>query len=286
MSGPVATLFDATPCKLGEGPFWHPTLEQLFWFDIIGARMLAQVDGRTMSRSFSQMVSAAGWVDETTLIVGAQNAVLKVDLDGGEEVLAELEPDRPTRSNDGRADPQGGFWISTIGMEDNPGQGAIYRYYRGELRQLVAGISVPNAICFDPSGAFGYWTDTTTGKVMKQPLDAQGWPAGEAAVWLDVSADGLNPDGAVVDAAGNFWGAFWDAGQVRCYDPSGALLQAIDLPAKQTTCPAFGGPGLATLYVTSAWRGLSETADNAGRQGQTYMIEGVGPGQPEHRVIL
>ncbi len=27
-------VFDDRPCKLGEGPFWHPERDLLFWFDI------------------------------------------------------------------------------------------------------------------------------------------------------------------------------------------------------------------------------------------------------------
>lgn len=34
-------IFDNRPCELGEGPLWHPQRGQLFWFDIIGQRMLS-----------------------------------------------------------------------------------------------------------------------------------------------------------------------------------------------------------------------------------------------------
>ena len=51
-------LHDDTPCELGEGPLWHPGRGQLFWFDILGRRLLTREDGRTRSWRFDAMVSA------------------------------------------------------------------------------------------------------------------------------------------------------------------------------------------------------------------------------------
>lgn len=39
-----------------------------------------------------------------------------------------------------------------MAKDEAAGAGAIYRYYR-ELRKLYSDISIPNAICFPPSGA-------------------------------------------------------------------------------------------------------------------------------------
>ncbi len=57
----------------------------------------------------------------------------------------------------------------------------------------------------------------------------------------------------------------------------------IPVPGVQTTCPAFGGPGLSRLYVTTARQGL-QAPDAA--QGLTYAVETGIPGLPEPRVIL
>jgi sugar lactone lactonase YvrE len=44
---------------------------------------------------------------------------------------------------------------------------------------------------------------------------------------------------------------------VRRYAPDGALLAVLPVPVSQPTCPAFGGPGLDELYLTSGWQGLT-----------------------------
>ncbi|MBN8479903.1 MAG: SMP-30/gluconolactonase/LRE family protein, partial [Burkholderiales bacterium] len=60
------------------------------------------------------------------------------------------------------------------------------------------------------------------------------------------------PDGAAVDRDGCYWVAFFRGGKVLRIDPNGRVLREIAVPAMCPTMPAFGGPDLRTLYVTSA----------------------------------
>src|SRR5690606_28846177 len=123
----TATVYDDTRCHLGEGPLWHPLRGQLYWFDILRAQLLTRVGGVTVVRQFDRMVSAAGWIDEDNLLVASETGLSRVGLGGGEDLVVPLEAGMPgTRSNDGRADPQGGFWIGTMGKQAEPRAGAIY----------------------------------------------------------------------------------------------------------------------------------------------------------------
>ncbi|WP_223421741.1 SMP-30/gluconolactonase/LRE family protein [Tateyamaria pelophila] len=275
-------VFSDTICTLGEGPLWHPERNAFFWFDILSNKLFCKAETETMWE-FDENVSAAGWVDHDTLLIASQTALWRFDIPTGEqEFVAGLESDNETtRSNDGRADPQGGFWIGTMGHNAEPHAGAIYRYYRGELRKLFDKITVSNSICFAPDGSTAYFTDTRSRKVQRVALDADGWPKGKAEVFLDLWSENLNPDGSVVDAAGNLWNAQWGASRVAVYAPNGDFLRAIAVPASQSTCPAFGGPDLQTLLVTSAAKGLDE------QQGGMTFVTDIGvTGQREYQVIL
>ena len=284
------TLYDETPCHLGEGPLWHPERGQLFWFDIIGRKLLTREGESTRIWAFDRIVSAAGWVDRDRLLIASETDLFVFDLrTGTSESLCPLEAENPgTRSNDGRADPWGGFWIGTMGKTASPGAGAFYRFWKGELRRLHAGITIPNSLCFSPDRRFAYFTDTGTRIIRRQPLDAAtGWPAGEAEDWLDLNAEGLNPDGSVIDAEGNLWNAQWGASRVACYAPDGTFLKAVSFPARHTSCPAFGGPDLTTLYCTTARENLAAEVIAAEPQnGQTFAEADAGRGLPEYRVIL
>ncbi len=279
-------IHDDTICLLGEGPLWHPERGELFWFDILGRTL----HRRGQHWRFDGFVSAAGWIDRDTLLIASDSALSRFDITSGKaEMICPLEADTPaTRCNDGRADPFGGFWIGTMGLGAEEGAGAIWRYYRGELRKLYPGISIPNAICFAPDGTTAYFADTPTQQIMRQRLDpAHGWPVGAPEVAVDLRGTGLWPDGAVVDAAGNIWNAQWGASRVACYAPDGTFLHATAFPAAQTSCPAFGGPDLRTLICTSAAAGLPQIdLAHAPETGRTFGIAVDAVGQAEHRVIL
>jgi sugar lactone lactonase YvrE len=273
------SVFDATQCNLGEGPLWHPERQSLFWFDILEKRLYGE--GRV--RQFEEHVSAAGWVDHDTLLVASETQLFTYDLEtSAQNHVAPLEANNSvTRSNDGRADPFGGFWIGSMGKNSEKSAGTIHRYYRGSVEVLFEGLTVSNAICFTPDRKFAYYTDTHSRRVMRVALDAEGWPMGSPEVFLDTRPEGLNPDGAVIDGEGCMWIAQWGASRVARYGPDATFLGAVNVPAKQASCPAFGGADLSTLYVTSAATGL-----DGPDEGKTFVIATQARGQREHRVIL
>ncbi len=277
-------IFDSRPCELGEGPLWHPIREQLFWFDILNRTLHSQ----TQSWSFSGYVSAAGWISRDELLLASETGLIRFDLATGTEQAVAEAGAADTRSNDGRADRQGGFWFGTMGKTAHKGAGAIWRWHRGELRQLFKGITIPNAICFTPDGSAAHFADTATGRVMKVALDGQGWPQGEPEVWLDLDRAGLNPDGAVIDAEGRFWNAQWGAGRVACYAPDGVFLHAVETPdAPHSSCPAFGGADLSTLFVTTALEHMdAEARARHPASGQLFAFPGTARGLPEPQVVL
>ena len=282
-------IFDARPCTLGEGPLWHPLRKQLFWFDITASRLLTHQGDTPQQWEFPVMVSAAGWVDHDTLLIASARDLALFNLKTGHSTpLLALEADSPgTRSNDGRADPMGGFWIGTMGLNADPGAGAIYRFYRGELRKLYANITISNAICFAPDGKTAHFTDTVTRRVMRVALDATGWPKAQPEVFLDLTADPSGPDGAVVDASGVLWLAQWGAGRVSAFAPDGNLLRHVSFDAPHTSCPAFGGPDLTTLFCTTALQGMDDAARAAHpHAGKTFAAAGIATGQAEHRILL
>lgn len=284
-------IFDGRACELGEGPMWHPDRKQLFWFDIIGSRMLSQTPDGPQEWQFGQRVSAAGWISADELLIASETGLFRFHLGtGARAVVAEVEADNPgTRSNDGRGDRQGGFWFGTMGKRGgrDPKAGAIYRYHRGEVRRLYGDITIPNAICFSPDGRTAHFADTVTHKVMRVALDPAGWPVGTPEVYLDFTRERLSPDGAVCDASGNLWLALWGSARVSCFAPDGALLRSVGFDAPHTSCPAFGGEGMTTLFCTTALEGMSDSAKQAApHAGMTFSVADVARGLAEPKVIL
>ncbi|MFV0490854.1 MAG: SMP-30/gluconolactonase/LRE family protein [Pseudorhodobacter sp.] len=282
-------IFDDRKCELGEGVLWHPLREQIFWFDILGKRLLTREGDKAREWALGEHVSAAGWIGRDALLIASETALFRFDLTTGtrEDIIA-LEADNPvTRSNDGRADPYGGFWIGTMGKASEPGAGAIYRYYKGELRRLYDRITVPNATCFAPDGSYACFANTDDCQIRRVALDGNGWPKGDPVVHVDTRAEGLRPDGAVIDKAGQIWVAHWGGACVAVYDDRGRPVQRHAVGARQASCPAFGGPEMKSLFVTTAAvgidaAGLAEYPDT----GKVFRIETDQTGQYEHQVTL
>jgi sugar lactone lactonase YvrE len=248
-----AFVWDGRKCELGEGPFWHPQRQQLFWFDILQCRLLSRTNNEQLEWCFDEMHSAAGWIDQCTLLLASETGLWSFDIEGGtRDLIVEIEAHNPlTRSNDGRADPFGGFWIGTMGKNAEAEMGSIWRWYKGELKRLYSNITIPNAICFTPCGQFAHFSDTVKRQVMRVSLNDAGWPKGEPEIFLDLTKHDLNPDGAVIDADGTLWVALWGASKVAAFDPRGKLVGEVPVGTPNVSCPAFGGENLNQLFLTT-----------------------------------
>ncbi len=280
-SGPgvAATVFSEFSCHLGEGPTYDPAEGALYWFDIVGRRLLRQAGPGVQPsvQDLPEMASAIAAVDgERQLLVTETGLHLR------DRRMGRLTPhfaieadDHSTRSNDSRTHISGAMWIGTMGKKAEPKAGAIYWYRAGELRKLFASITIPNSICFSPDGGTAYYTDTVEGILWRVECDpATGLPRGEKQIFVDRRGMAGGIDGSVTDAEGVLWNAVWGEGRIDAYTPDGRLLRSIALPARQTTCPAFFGAAADRLIVTSAREGL-----DAGRlaadplAGKTFILD-------------
>jgi sugar lactone lactonase YvrE len=289
-----AELFSDSRSMLGEGPFWHPLLGRLFWFDIANHTLLSAGDeGNIVDRiTFRDTVSAAAVIDRETLAVAQAGALLRYDFGTDtSSTIVEIEPgDAGNRTNDGRANFAGGFWIGTMrrsGGDGRKGAGAVYQYRNGVLTTVLDGITTPNSICFTEDGRTAYFADTPTGVIRRCSLDpATGLPAGP---WEDFAAPEAmgRPDGAVVDTEGYVWSARWDGSCVIRFAPDGSIDQVVELPVSRVTCPAFGGDDFRTLYVTSARQGMTdEELKREPHAGSVFAIELDVPGFPDPGIAI
>ena len=293
MSGdPAATIFSDVSCHLGEGPTYDPSDGALYWFDILGRRLLRQAaPGEQPSiQDLPEMASAIAAVDgERQLLVTETGLHLRDRRTGRLTLHLAIEADvATTRSNDSRTHPSGAFWIGTMGKKAERGAGAIYWYRAGELRTLYPGITIPNSICFSPGGDVAYFTDTPEGVLWRVDCDpATGLPRGEPAIFVDRRGVEGGIDGSVTDADGLLWNAVWGIGRVDAYAPDGRLLRSIALPARQTTCPAFFGAGADRLVVTSAREGLDAAKLAADPlAGQTFILDIAVRGRHDPAVLI
>jgi sugar lactone lactonase YvrE len=289
----TAELFIDSRCELGEGVFWHPLVERLFWFDIVNKTLFSATDGGIMVDrfTFESTVTAAGVIDADTLAIASGDGIYRLELSTDtREIIVPLEADKPgNRSNDGRVGPSGAFWIGTMSLKDasSTPSGSRYPGRGGDVTRLLEGIHVPNATSFAPDGRTAYFTDGVTRVIRKVATDREtGLPTGPWQDFARVEAP-AEPDGAVTDAEGFVWNAQWNAGTVIRFAPDGRVDRVVKVPVSRPTCPAFGGKDLKTLYITSARSGLSpEQLEKEPLAGGVFAIEVDVPGLPETIVKL
>jgi len=285
------TVLCGERCHLGEGPTYDAATDTAWWFDIVERRLFeARLDtGRITIHSLGVMGSALRRIDaHRQLLVADDGLYVRDTADGRMTLFRPLEADNAaTRSNDARVHPSGTFWIGTMGRQAERELGAIYALHRGELSRLYDGVTIPNAICFSPDGAIGYFADTGKNTLFRVDLDAAtGLPRGEP-VALVTRRGGGGIDGAVVDADGLIWNARWGGGCIDVYNPQGEHLRILRVPARQSSCPAFVGQDLSRLLVTSAWQDMSDDAKRADPDhGRTFVLDVAARGRPEPDVKL
>ncbi|WP_176477918.1 SMP-30/gluconolactonase/LRE family protein [Mesorhizobium sp. WSM3862] len=285
------SVFSDHICQLGEGPSYDPGTETLFWFDIVDGKLLEKpLAGALKIHDLGVMASAIAVIDDARQLIATEIGLQVRDVATGKLTLhTPIEADNPlTRSNDSRVHPCGALWTGTMGKDEGKGAGAIYWFFKGELRRLFSYITVSNSICFSADGTIAYYTDTATGLLMRVACDpATGLPTGEPNIFVDHRSQKGYVDGSVVDRDGVLWNAVWGGKAVKAYSPDGMLLREIPMPVTQPSCPAFVGPNADRLAVTSAWKGKDDKQRKLDPQaGMTFLLDIPVRGRFEPRVLI
>jgi len=257
------------PDQLGESPFWHPREGRLYWVDI-QARAVNRLEPASGAVDRWAMPAEPGCIapaESGGLVIALRDGVYRAPEWGGPLRLLAGAPYDPatTRFNDGKADPAGRFWAGSLYDPRDARAAALYCLdpAAGAMERKAGEATVANGLAWSPDARTMYWADTNQHLVWAWDWDARtnamtnqraflrfpGKPAG----WQPQDAGyGGRPDGAAIDAQGNYWCAMYEGGRVLQFAPSGTLLREIAAPVRCPTMPCFGGADLRTLYLTSA----------------------------------
>jgi sugar lactone lactonase YvrE len=275
--------------RLGETPLWCERTGKVWWVDI----ELPKLQSFDPATGRHERADLAGTFAGTQALMKDGRRLLARNLTlyardmaaGGDADLVSLEPGLDNRLNDGRVDARGRFWVGTMDNGLSRPNGALYRVDPGGVSTRVdTGVIVANGIAFSPDGRTLYFTDTRRHASYAYDLDLDDGVITNRRIFADYMATGDRPDGACVDADGCIWAAFFAGGRIVRYRSDGRMDRTVVLPVTNPTCLCFGGRDLKTLYVTTAWKFLSD-AQRAAEPlaGALLAIEGLGQGTPEHR---
>lgn len=262
--------------ELGESPFWHPFEQKLYWVDIPGKKLL-RADVQTNAVEAWDMPSEPGCIAPAAkggLVIALRHGVFRAQQWGGAlEHITTLPYDSATvRANDGKCDALGRFWVGTIDEPKASRAAALFsidcRNGAAVVQRQAADALTANGLAWSPQGGTLYWADTPqhllhawdydlgSNVLSAHRVHLQFAPKPAGWTFADRSYQG-RPDGAAVDAMGNYWVAMFEGRRICRFAPDGTLLQALETPAQCPTMPCFGGADLKTLFLTTARHGRS-----------------------------
>lgn len=274
--------------QLGEGPLWSARERALWFVDIKGRKIHRYEEGTrsTLSWRTPEEVGFIVAARRGQFICGLQSGLYKFDpVSGAFELIVRVDADRPhNRLNDAHVDATGRLWFGTMDNGETDPTGTLYRFGASRLERCDDGYVITNGPATSPDGRTLYHIDTLKREIYTFDLDKDGTPSGRRIFARVADADGY-PDGPTVDTEGCVWVALFGGWGVNRYSPKGELLGKISLPVANCTKPAFGGDDLRTLYVTTAWKGLTD--EQRAKQklaGGLFAGRVATPGLPVHEV--
>jgi sugar lactone lactonase YvrE len=260
------------PSELGESPFWHPEENCLYWCDIQGLTINAwnPADGQHRQWKTPSEPGCCAPASGKRLVIGLRDGFYQLDtISSAFTLLAALPPaqhdTRVLRLNDGRCDTAGRFWAGSVITPRTAPDAALWRLSassEGYTVQHMAGDNfTANGLAFSPDNRIMYWSNTPEHRIDRFDFDVATGTISNRQPWVQFDRKvegqpyGGRPDGAAVDAEGNYWVAMYEGACVLQLSQAGKVLQRIEVPVQCPTMVCFGGEDLRTLYITSARAG-------------------------------
>lgn len=253
------------PSLLGESPFWHPHEQALYWCDIASHQLHRYQPEQAQHEvwTFDTEPGCCAPMLGGRVLLGMRDGLWCFTPQTGQRrrLVAAAWDAHCQRANDGKADPQGRFWCSTVHEPRQPALAALYRWAGGRLLRMAGDATVGNGLAWSPDGRTLYWSDTTSHTIYAFDVDLlDGSLSGQRVLAqfplktpdTDLKHYGGRPDGAAVDVEGAYWVAMYEGQRLLRLAPDGRLMRDIPLPVRCPTMPCFGGPDLRTLYLTTA----------------------------------
>ncbi len=264
-----AELLADIPTKLGEGPAWDTERGVLSWVDISsGIVYVSSAAGETLRRyEVGRPVGAALPARGGGFLLADAQGFTALAEDGGTDVVLPVLAGSPElQFNDAKCDPAGRAFAGSMALDETPHTGTLYRLDPGPFATaILTHLTVSNGLGWSPDGRTMWFADSARPMITGFDYDLETGAVGHVRTVIEVQDTEGVPDGLCVDDEGCIWLALWDGGSVRRYTTDGRLDTVVRVPADAVTSCTFGGPDMATLFITTAVGGLfAVTTDTTG----------------------
>jgi D-xylonolactonase len=282
----IPTCIWPVAAELGEGPIWHAPSRSVYFVDIKGHQLhrCGEHGGDRHSWTAPQQIGFVAPMAGGDFVCGCEDGLYRFSPETGIfTLLRQIEHTLPgNRFNDGFVDAQGRLWFGSMDNGESAPTGALYRIDGdGVLARLDDDYIITNGPTLSPDGNTLYHTDTRRRTIYAFDVLADGALANKRV--FAVPAGPGNPDGMAVDAEGVLWVTMFRGARIDRYRPTGELMDSINFPVPNITKLAFGGDDLRTVYVSTAWKGMSaQERAAAPLAGALFSFRSPTPGLPHY----
>lgn len=256
MSIYYATPIARSQVDLGEGALWDERTQTLIYLDVFKNAIVrySPTNGEIVKHLFPSLVSYIGKRKSGGFVVALGDRLAYLDsLFRIEKEFSLAINHKDVRTNDGNIDHLGQIWIGFADKIEGARKGSLHKIEKNLSSSIQRSeIAISNGIDWSLNNEIMFHIDSPSKRIDRFNFDPRTGTILNKLSPIDVSQINGVPDGMCTDSSGNIWVAFWGNGEVRNYTPEGQLLNIVKVPTALTTCCAFGGKNLNTLYITSA----------------------------------
>ncbi len=277
------------PLRVGESPTWDDRTGDLWLVDILApAAICLRASGKVDRFEMPVKIGCLALCENGEDIAVALESGVHIlnPKTGSMKLLCNPDNGRPdSRLNDGKAGPDGCFWVGT--RDEAVPQTGNARLYRvkpdGSFDTIIDGnMMTSNGISWSPDGRTMYHSDSSGLYAQVFDFDPKRGVTGRPRRLHNFTPEEGRPDGAAVDAEGFYWICGQQGSRINRIAPDGTVVEAYKMPAKGPSMPCFGGPDFSMIYVTT----LSTDNNGTFEHGTLYAFEAGVRGLPEHRFAI
>ncbi|WP_161973665.1 SMP-30/gluconolactonase/LRE family protein [Hwanghaeella grinnelliae] len=250
---------------LGESPVWDASANAVWWVDIDGSKVF-KTDAETGATRVWPAPEFAGCVAVSAtgqIVVGMETGLFLLNCDSGAFTCVVDLGRNGVRFNDSTVDRNGTLWAAIMDVDNTKPIGTLFRITPDfTVTEVMSGFITPNGLAVDAERGRLYVSDShpSIQTVWWHPIDLDDGSVGERHDFFPMHDHSGRPDGATLDADGNYWIAGVGGAAVHKLDPDGTHLAEYATPMPAPTKPVFGGADLTRIFLTSK-------ADETGGEG-------------------
>ena len=258
----IASLGD----HCGEGVVWSAAESAIYWTDI-NRFLIHRLDicsGATCDWKFDEPVVALSLTTDAEILLvalGSRLLLWRPRTDTRIDHVFRLAEWPRMRLNDGRADPNGNFWVGSmrnnVNLDGSPGtvggrDGRLYKVAAtGDISVWREGVGISNTLCWSPDRRRFYFGDSLANTIYSYDFDLEHGVITNEQPFFTGYDRGI-PDGSAIDSQGFLWNCRYGGRCIVRVAPDGNVDRIIEMPTLNPTTCTFGRKDLKTLFVTSA----------------------------------